>query len=159
MSKRIIIGSDKSGFTLKEHLAAWLAAQGYAVDDVGTRDIEHFQPYFEVAPKAAKKLQAGEAERALLICGTGMGMCIAANKFRGVHAAVVESVYAAKMSAVVNGANVLTMGGWIVAPEMAEQIVDAWLTTPFGADFPPERVAFLQNARANVETMERENFK
>ncbi|HML45295.1 MAG TPA: RpiB/LacA/LacB family sugar-phosphate isomerase [Clostridia bacterium] len=159
MKEKIVIGSDKSGYTLKERLASWLIAQGYEVEDVGTKDIENFQPYFEVAPKAARKVQSGEAKRAILICGTGMGMCIAANKFKGVYAAVVESVYAARMSAVVNGANILTLGGWIIAPEMGEKIVEEWLNTPFGEGFPPERVAFLKNARAQVAASEEANFK
>ena len=159
MAEKIVIGSDKSGFTLKEHLSSWLLSKGYEVEDVGTRDIENFQPYFEVAPKGARKIQSGEASRAILVCGTGMGMCIAANKFKGVHAAVVESVYSAKMSAIVNSANVLTLGGWIIAPEMGEKIVEAWLTTPFGEGFPPERVEPLKNARASVSQMEQENFK
>lgn len=159
MKEKIVIGSDKSGFNLKEHLVAWLTGQGYEVEDVGTKDIENFMPYFQVAPKAARLVQQGAAARAILVCGTGMGMCIAANKFKGVHAAVVESVYAAKMSAVVNGANVLTLGGWIIAPEMGEKIVEAWLTTPFGEGFPPERIEFLKNAKAQVAAIEQDNFK
>lgn len=159
MKEKIVIGSDRSGFNLKERLAAWLAAQGYEVEDVGTRDVENFQPYFEVAPKAARKVQSGEVRRAILVCGTGMGMCITANKFKGVYAAVVESVYAARMSAIVNGANILTLGGWIIAPEMGEKIVEEWLTTPFGEGFPPDRVEFLANAKARVGFLEEENFQ
>ncbi len=157
--ERIVIGSDKSGFTLKEHLVKYLAGLGYAVEDVGTKDIANFQPYFQVAPKAAKKLQDGEADRALLVCGTGAGMCVVANKFPGVHAVAAESVYTGRMASAINRANCLTMGGWVVAPEMAEQIVSAWLTTPFGEGFPPERVTFLSNARNQVTAVEAENFK
>jgi len=114
-NKKIVIGSDKSGFTLKEALKEYLVEHGFEVEDVGMQTIEDFQPYYEVAPKVAKKVQSGEFSRGLLCCGTGMGMAIVANKFKGVYAAVVEGSYGAKMAKVINNANVLTMGGWKLA--------------------------------------------
>jgi len=158
MNETIIIGSDKSGFALKEAVKQWLTGQGFEVRDVGTRDVENFMPYFKVAPVAARAIQNGEAKRAVLVCGTGMGMAIAANKFKGIYAAVCDSVYGAKMSAVINKANVLTLGGWVTAPELAFAIVKAWLDTPFGEGFPPERVEFLQNAFEQIKAIENENF-
>jgi ribose 5-phosphate isomerase B len=156
--KKIVIGSDKSGFILKETLKTWLVSEGYEVSDLGTQDVENFQPYFEVAPKIAKAVAKGDFEKGILCCGTGMGMAITANKYRGVYAAVVESIYTARMSAVVNKANVLCMGGWVIAPEMGVEIVKEWLKTPFGQGFPDERVYFLDNAFSNVETIENKNF-
>jgi len=159
MSKCIVIGSDRSGFTLKEAVKQWLTEQGFTVKDVGTQDVENFMPYFQVAPVAAKMVQSGEVERAVLVCGTGMGMAIAANKHKGVYAAVVNGLYEAKMSAVINKANVLTLGGWVTGPEMAVAMVKIWLETPFGEGFPSDRVAFLQNAFEQVKAVEEENFK
>jgi len=159
MKECIVIGSDRSGFTLKEAVKLWLEDQGYAVKDVGTKDPENFMPYFQVAPVAAKMVQAGDVKRAILVCGTGMGMAIAANKFKGVYAAVVNGVYEAKMSAVINKANVLTLGGWVTAPEKSYDMVKAWLETPFGEGFPPDRVDFLTNAFAQVQSVEDDNFK
>lgn len=155
----IVIGSDRSGFTLKEALKQWLLDQGYKVKDVGTQDIENFMPYFQVAPVAAKAILAGEAQRGILVCGTGMGMAITANKFKGIYAAVVNGLYEAKMCAVINKANVLSLGGWVTGPELALEMVKAWLSTSFGEGFPPERVEFLTNAFAQVEAVEKENFK
>lgn len=158
MKKKIIIGSDKSGFVLKESVKAWLTGNGYEVTDIGMQNMEDFQPYFQVAPKLAKKIQQGEFEKGILFCGTGMGMCITANKFKGVYAAVVESMYAAKMCSVVNRANVLTLGGWVTAPEQAYEMIRIWLETPFGAGFPEDRVEFLTKAFGSVKEIEEENF-
>lgn len=157
--KKIVIGSDKSGFTLKEALKAWLESEGFAVSDVGTLDIENFQPYFEVAPKVAGLIASGEFEKGILCCGTGMGMSIVANKYKGVYAAVVENIYASRMAAVVNKANVLCFGGWVTAPEQAVEIVKEWFRTDFGQGFPPERICFLENAFSKVQEIENQNFK
>ena len=137
----------------------WLNEQGYDVRDLGTQDVEKFIPYFEVAPVVARAVANGEARRGILFCGTGMGMAITANKFKGVYAAVCDSVYSAQMSAAVNRANILALGGWVTAPELAVAIVSKWMDTPFGEGFPSERVAFLENAFGQVQAMEDENFK
>jgi ribose 5-phosphate isomerase B len=157
--KKIVIGSDKSGFVLKEAVKEHLVQQGFTVDDVGMQSLEDFQPYFMVAPKVARKIQSGEYEKGILFCGTGMGMSIIANKHKGVYAAVVEGSYSAKMCSVINQANVLTMGGWILAPQQAVDMVDRWLNTGFAEGFPEDRRNFLGNAFAEVQKLERENFK
>ena len=81
--KRVVIGSDKSGFRLKEAVKSHLTELGYEVADEGTRKEEEPKPYFQVAPVIAKKIQSGEFERGILICGTGMGMAVVANKYKG----------------------------------------------------------------------------
>jgi len=159
MGKLIVIGSDKSGFPLKEAVKEWLSGQGYEVKDVGTQDIDNFMPYYEVAPIVARKIQSGEAERGALFCGTGMGVAIVANKFKGVYAAVVNDMYEAQMSAVVNKANVLALGGWVSGPEKAIAMLKTWLNTSFGEGFPAERIEFLSNAFAKVQAIEEDNFK
>ena len=150
---KIALASDKSGFRLKEAIKAYLLAQGYEFDDLGTQDEEHGIPYYEVAPVVAAAVQAGKYDRGILICGTGMGMSLVANKYKGVFAACTESVYAAKMCRSINNANVLTMGGWTVGPEMGIEMVKAFLTTSFTQDLEPWRAEFLTKAYASVEAM------
>lgn len=157
--KRIVIGSDKSGFTLKEAVKKHLQEKGYEVEDVGTLDPENWLPYYVVAPRVAKKIQSGEYERGILICGTGAGMSIVANKFKGIYAVAVEGSYTGKMAKVVNNANVLTMGGWVIAPEQACDVVDKWLESSFTEGFPEWRQEFLKNAYKEVQKIEEENFK
>ncbi len=156
--KKIILGSDKSGFTLKEAVKEYLLEIGYEVEDVGLLDINDFKAYYEVAPKVAKRVASGEYEKGMLFCGTGMGMNILANKFKGVYAAVVEGSYSSKMCSVVNQANVLTMGGWIIAPQKAIDMVERWLNTGFTEGLEHKH-DFLSQAFKEVQRIEEENFK
>lgn len=151
---KIVLGSDKSGFSLKEAVKTHLITLGHEIADIGTQDMEHGMPFFDVAPKAAAMLQTKEYERAILCCGTGMGMAIVANKHQGIYAAVVESVYAAKKCRAINNANVLTMGGWVIAPEMGIEMVDTFLTTEFTQDLEEWRQDFLKNAYKKVGEIE-----
>ncbi|OGO79689.1 MAG: sugar phosphate isomerase [Clostridiales bacterium GWC2_40_7] len=155
---RIAIGSDKSGFYLKEAILKHLLEKGYEVDDFGTKSFENGIPYFEVAPVVAKKVQSGEYERGILICGTGMGMAVVANKYKGVYAAVVESVYAAAKCRAINNANILTMGGWMIADIMALEMVDAFLNTEFTHGLEEWRQVFLKNACKKVAESENGTF-
>lgn len=152
---KIVLGSDKSGFQLKEAVKKYLTEKGYELLDIGTQDMEHGIPFFEVAPKAAELVASKEYEKGILICGTGMGMSIVANKFPGVYAAVVESVYAAKMCRAINNANILTMGGWIIAENMGLQMVDAFLETEFTQGLEEWRQDFLKNAYNEVGNIEK----
>jgi len=155
---KIAIGSDKSGFALKEAVKQYLLANGHSVDDFGTQNMENGVPFFEVAPMVARKIQAKEYERAILICGTGMGMAIVANKFKGVYAAVAESVYSAQKCRAINNANILTMGGWITAETMAFDMVNAFLTTEFTQGLEEWRQEFLTKAAQKVAQIETETF-
>lgn len=152
--KKIIIGSDKSGFPLKEAVKAHLIECGYEVEDCGTQSLEEPKPYFEVAPVLAKKISSGEYEKGILVCGTGMGMAIVANKYPGVYAAVCENTYAAEKCRAINDANVLTMGGWITADWVGCAIVDTFLNTGFTDNLEEWRKAFLTNAREQVKQIE-----
>ena len=152
--KKIIIGSDKSGYTLKEAVKAHLTEQGYEVTDCGTTDIEKPLPYYETAVILAQKIQSGDFEKGILICGTGMGMSVVANKFKGVYAAVCDTTYAAEKSRAINDANVLTMGGWITADIMGCEITDKFLSTEFTQGLEEWRQKFLTNARAKVKEIE-----
>lgn len=155
---RIAIGSDKSGFFLKEAVKKHLLEKGYEVDDFGTQDFEKGVPFFEVAPIVAKKIQKKEYKRAVLICGTGMGMAIVANKFKGVYAAVAESVYSSVKCRAINDANILTMGGWITAENMGIEMVDAFLNTEFTQGLEEWRQEFLKKAAGKVAQIENEIY-
>jgi ribose 5-phosphate isomerase B len=157
--KKLVIGADKSGFSLKEAIKKFLEDKGYYVEDFGTKDLENWLPFYEVAPRVAKKIQSGEFDRGVLICGTGAGMSIVANKFKGIYAVAVEGSYTAKMAKVINNANVLTMGGWVLAPEQACDMIERWLTMEFTEGLEEWRKGFLNNAITKVKDIEEENFK
>lgn len=128
---KIIIGSDHAGYDLKELCKAHLLQAGeHQVKDVGvfSRDSSD---YPKIAKEVAAAVSRREYDRGLLICGSGIGMSITANRFRGVRAALCQDVYSAKMSRLHNDANILAMGGRIVGPGVALEILDMFLKTEF----------------------------
>ena len=152
---KVIIGADVAGFDLKQQVKAHLGERGEQILDVGMHDAETLIPYYEVAADAARKLQQGQAERAILFCGTGMGVAIVSNKFKGVYAGVVETEFGGLHARVINDCNVLTMGGWIVSAYRAKRIVDQWLDVPFTRGY--EAISgFLQDALKQVARIEDE---
>ncbi len=157
--KKIIIGSDKSGFWLKEAVKAYLSEEGYEVTDGGTLKEEEPKPYFEVAEAIAERISKGEFERGILICGTGMGMAIVANKFKGVYASVCENTFAAEKARAINDANVLTLGGWITAEFTGIEIVKTFLATQFTQNLEEWRAKNLVNARKQVQLLEEKIYK
>ena len=155
---KLAIGSDKSGFAAKEAVRAYLTEIGADFEDLGTTDPEQPKNYVAVASAVAPRVQAGEFDRAILICGTGAGMNIVANKYKGVHAVACEGVYAAKMARAINTANVLAMGGWIVGPEMAVQMVRAFLETDWLQDLEDWRQTNLRGFDQRVHALEDEIY-
>jgi ribose 5-phosphate isomerase B len=127
---RIAIGADHAGFSLKEHLVATLTRLGHAVDDRGTHN-ETPIDYPPICADVARLVTAGKAERGIVIGGSGQGEQMAANKIRGVRAALCNDLYTARMSREHNDANILAIGGRIVACGLADEIVTLWLQTPF----------------------------
>lgn len=154
----IAIASDLSGYSLKKELTEYLKEQGYTILDYGIEDEEHPQPYFIQAPKVAQAIQEKRAEKGILICGTGQGMAIVANKHKGVYACVVDDVFSAERAKIVNNANVITLGGWITAPFVGKQIVDAYLSVSFTEKMEFKK-DFLTNAYNQVLALEEEHFK
>lgn len=136
---RIALGADHAGYQLKENLKAYLQGRGHAVDDCGTASAASCD-YPDFAREVAARVASGAAERGILICGTGIGMAIAANKTPGVRAAKVNSEYEAQLSRQHNDANVLTLGARILGEEQAKKIVDVWLATPFAGGRHQRRV-------------------
>ena len=136
--KQILVGADFAGFPLKEHVVAHLKEKGWEVTDVGVRSPEDNDTdlmFHRVGLRAGAMISEGEFERALLFCGTGMGIHIAASRCPRVHAGVVESVPAALRAITGNGVNVLAMGAFYVAPAMACDIVDAYLGNELGSGY------------------------
>ena len=156
--EKLFIGSDKSGFSLKEAVKAYLIENKYDVTDVGTIDENAPLPFFEVAENGAKRLQNKDFDRGILICGTGMGMSIVANKHEGVHAAACESVYAAEKCRAINDANVLCMGGWVIAPIMGVEMAKTFLNTGFTQNLEDWRARNIEKARVAVREIEKKSF-
>ena len=127
---RIAIGSDHAGFLLKQHLVEVLRADGHDVVDHGT-DSEEPVDYPVICAGVARSVVRGDAERGIVIGGSGQGEQLAANKVRGARAALCNDLFTARLSRAHNNANVLSMGGRIVAPGLADEILKVWLDTPF----------------------------
>jgi ribose 5-phosphate isomerase B len=156
---KIVMGSDKSGFILKESVKEYLINKGIEVEDLGTQNVENPMPFFEVAPVVAKKVAKEPGQKAILICGTGMGMSQVANMFDGVYAACCESVYAARMCRAINNSNILCMGGWVIGPEMGIEMADAFLHTEFMQGLEEWRQKFLKNAAEKVHELSAQTRK
>jgi len=136
--KHILVGADFAGFPLKEAVVAHLKARGWQVEDIGVKSPDDNAPelmFHRIGLKAGAMVSQGEYERALLFCGTGMGIHIAASKCPGVHAGVVESVPAALRAITGNGVNVLAMGAFYVAPQMGIDIAEAYLNAELGTGY------------------------
>jgi ribose 5-phosphate isomerase B len=127
---RIAIGADHAGFTLKEHLKETLTRLGHQVKDHGTGS-EAPVDYPPICAAVGRAVVAGQADRGIVLGGSGQGEQIAANKVRGVRAALCNDLYTARLSRQHNDANVLSMGGRIVAFGLADEILTLWLNTPF----------------------------
>ena len=126
----IAIASDHAGFELKQHLVRVLTSNGYELMDLGC-DSPSSVSYPEYGEKAANAVARGEAGFAIIICGTGLGISMAANKVRGIRAALCTSEYMARMARMHNDANVLALGARVVGQGLAESIAEAFLTTEF----------------------------
>jgi ribose 5-phosphate isomerase B len=130
---KIFLGSDHNGYHLKEAVFAYLSKRGYEVEDVGDKELDTDDDFPQFAQMAALKVLGEENEaRAILICGGGQGMCMAANRFRGIRASVIWDTNEAKMTRNDNDSNVLCLPSRVLVSESEWQpIVDTWLTTPF----------------------------
>ncbi len=130
---KIAVGSDHGGFPLKEEVTRYLVEQGIGYQDFGCFSAESVD-YPDVALKLARSVASGEYPLGILLCGTGIGVSIAANKVRGVRAALCHDPYSARMAREHNDANVLTMGGRVIGPDLAREIVRAFLGTKYSGD-------------------------
>ena len=138
----IAIASDHGGYTLKEHIKAYLAAKGITCEDFGTNSTNSCD-YPDFAKPAAEAVANGQCEKGIVICTTGIGVSISANKVKGIRCALCTDTLTAEMTRRHNDANVLAMGAGIVGPMMAERIVDTFLSTEFEGGRHARRVAKL----------------
>jgi len=136
---KIAVGSDHAGFELKEYVKGILGERRDIVIDVGTDSLESVD-YADFGLKVAQLVSRGEVEKGILVCGTGMGMSVIANKVKGVRASVVFDLYTAIQSRRHLDANVLVLGGRVTGKGLAEEIVKTWLDTPFDGGRHQKRI-------------------
>jgi ribose 5-phosphate isomerase B len=141
---KILVGSDHYGYPLKEDLKTYLGELGYEVIDIGTNNSEEAVDYPDVAVNLAERIAAGETDRGILICGTGIGMAMVANKVPGVRAACAHDPYSAERARKSNDAQILTIGSQIVAPTLAKTLLDHWLASEFGGGRSIPKVAKIK---------------
>jgi ribose 5-phosphate isomerase B len=135
----VALGADHAGFPLKEDLKTWLIARGYDVVDLGTQSAESVD-YPDFAVGVGSAITAGKADRGVLVCGTGIGMAMAANKVPGVRAAACTDAFSARMSREHNDANILALGARITARDAAIEILEIWLGAEFAGGRHARRV-------------------
>jgi ribose 5-phosphate isomerase B len=145
------LACDHGGFELKEELKVFLKTLGVEPVDMGTFN-EDSVDYPDFGVLVAKKVSQGELEKGILICGTGIGMSIVANKFPRIRAALANDLYSSRCSRAHNDANILIIGGRIVGKELAKEIVKVWLETPFAGGRHKKRLE-------KIEALEKERFK
>lgn len=143
----VAIGADHGGFRLKEDIKAFLKEKGIEYRDFGTHSTDSVD-YPDISRAVAQAVAAGECERGIIICGTGIGVSIAANKVRGIRAALCHDVYSAQMTREHNDSNVLTMGERVIGCGLARAIVEKWLVTEFAGGRHAKRVCKIAELEA-----------
>lgn len=141
---RIAIGSDHGGYEYKEQIAGHLKEKGYECVDVGTYSTDSCD-YPVIARAVTTKITTGEADRGILICGTGIGMSIVANKVKGIRAALCGDTFSARASRAHNNSNVLCLGERVIGINLAMDIVDIWLESKFEGGRHQRRVDMMEN--------------
>ena len=127
---KIVIGADHGGYEYKNEIIEFLKDKGYSIEDFGTYSAESCD-YPEFAKKVAAAVASGDYERGILICGTGIGMSIVANKYRGIRAALCSDLFSARATREHNDSNVLCLGARVIDIDLAKKITEEWLQTPF----------------------------
>lgn len=151
---KIAIGSDHAGFGLKEDVLALLKGLDHDIVDCGTYNTESVD-YPDFGEKVSKMVSAGEVEKGILICGTGLGMSMVANKFPNVRAALCNDLFSAKMSRLHNDANILVLGGRIIGKDLAAEIVRTWMSTAFEGDRHMRRLNKIKKIEETVKSNDR----
>lgn len=149
---KIALGADHAGFELKENIRQHLVKESFQVDDRGTNSADSVD-YPDFAAAVAEQVAARKADLGILVCGSGIGMAIAANKIPGVRAANVHSEIEAQLSREHNDANVLTLGARMLDEATALKIVDRWLNTPFAGGRHSRRVEKISQLEAKVPSV------
>lgn len=142
--KKIVLGADHGGYELKNAIKAYLEARGFETVDVGTNSGESCD-YPVFASRLCKKLQNGEADLGILICGTGIGMSMAANKHRGIRAACCSDTFSARLTRLHNNANVLCLGARVLGTGLALDLVDQFVDAEFEGDRHIKRLSLIED--------------
>ncbi len=152
-AKELVIGCDNAAVDLMREIKAFLKDQGITFTDMGVESAGDDTPYPSVARKVVEEIAAsGYRKEGILICGTGIGMSITANKYPGIYAAVCHDAYSAERARLSNNTNVLCMGARVVGPELAKKIMKEWLNLEFQGGRSTPKVEIIQS-------IERQNFK
>ena len=158
---KLAIGADEAAFELKEAIKSFLAQQTAAAVECIDFGVHSLEPvdYPDIALAVAQEVASGKCERGVLLCGTGLGMAIAANKVPGIRAATCHDTYSAERAQKSNNAQIITLGARVIGPELAKQVVMAWLTSEFAGGRSTRKVAkicaieesFAEGAKAIVD--------
>ena len=140
---KIAIGADHAGYELKEFIKLFLGVEGCEIFDVGT-DSEKSVDYADYGFAVARLVAEGEVDRGILVCGTGIGMSIVANKVKGIRASLISDLYTAVQSRKHLDANILVLGGRVTGKGLAEEIVKAWIATPFEGGRHQKRIEKIE---------------
>jgi ribose 5-phosphate isomerase B len=130
----VVLGADHGGFPLKAEVADWVRKLGHEPVDIGAHQYDAADDYPDFARALCEAVRAGRGERGILICGSGIGACVAANKFRGIRAGVCHDTYSARQGVEHDDMNVLCLGARIIGPALAEELVRAFLAARFSAE-------------------------
>lgn len=144
INMKIAIGCDEAAFELKELIRKHLVEKGHTVFDAGTYDTNPVN-YPDKAIVVAEKVAEGEYERGILVCGTGIGMAITANKVKGIRAAVCHDLFSTERSILSNNSQIMCMGARVIAPEYAIRLVDVWVGLKFDGGKSAEKVACISS--------------
>lgn len=151
---KIAIGFDHAGFPLKETVLRAVEAAGHEPIDMGTNSAEPVD-FPDITEKVGRAVQSGEAERGILVCGSGIGACIAANKMKGIYASICHDTYSAAQGVLHDDMNVLCLGGRVIGPELAKALIPAFLNARYlGNDSGGERLARRVNKIHKMENGE-----
>ncbi len=156
---KVVIASEFAGYPLKQIVKDYLISSGHDVTDVGQVDENKKMLYPEASKNLAKAIQTGKYDKGIVICGSGAGVSIVCNKFKGVYAVACESMFTAKGIPQINNANVLAMGNNVVGSKNACAMVDLFLERYFAYGESEERKEFLTGMLNSVKEIEKENFK
>jgi len=154
---KVIIASDFSGFQLKEQVRLYLAQSGYDVEDVGQRDSNTPMLYYEAAERLAKVVRENVRAKGIVICGTGAGVSLIVNRFKGIYCVACESVYTAEKISLINNANVLAMGEKVVSYGMGCEMAEAFLRARWCDGFEEQRRINNENGFKKMQEIEKGN--
>ena len=150
MAKKIVIAGENASYELKVKVMEYLISLGHDVTDVGKTSEEHSVGCPEAGMNLAREIQSGKYDCGIGFCGTGMGISQVLNKYKGIFAALVESKYTARRCRIINDSNVMCLGGWVVTPQIAYEMVDEFLNTKYLDTMPEESKIRLDKWKTEI---------